>query len=155
MVDVNRIYKAIDYLKTACNPYYQFYDDYHTYEERCVNSDDGGLVASSLHGEELDEHLKATKTTVYVTTDPPGYEKYVEKILEVINFHGNNINDLFPEETALDETGGEKCIIPCTKITELNPAGYEDCVKKMIIFNMLGIRITWFECECIYSDISK
>ena len=73
LVYVNRIYKAIDLLKTAGNPCYQFYDDYHTYDERCVNSDDGGLVASSLHGEELNEHMKAIKTSVFVSTDPPGF----------------------------------------------------------------------------------
>ena len=102
MVDVNRIYKAIDYLKTACNPYYQFYDDYHTYEGRCVNNDDSGLVASSLHSEELNNQMKERETSVFVSTDPSGLQQYEEKIMVIINFHGNNINNLFPEELILD-----------------------------------------------------
>ena len=53
MVNVVKIYKAIDHLKKAGNPYYQFYDDYQVYEERCVNDDDDHLVASNLHGEDV------------------------------------------------------------------------------------------------------
>ena len=68
-----------------------------------------------------------------VNSDSPGFEKYAEKTLDVINFQGNNIINLFPEEPALDDTRGEKCMIPCTKITKLNPAGYEQCLKKMIM----------------------
>ena len=56
----------------------------------------------------------------------------------------------YPEELALDETGGEKCIIGCT-----NPAGYEGCVHDFIKFNMLGKRMHWFECECPCTDISE
>jgi hypothetical protein len=31
LIDPNQIYKAMEYLKKAGNPYYQFYDDFHTY----------------------------------------------------------------------------------------------------------------------------
>ena len=41
--------------------------------------------------------MKAIKTTFFVSTDPPGFEKYAEKILDVINFHRNNVINLFPE----------------------------------------------------------
>ena len=52
LVDVSKIYTAINHLKKAGNPYYQFYDDCQTYEERCVNNDEDHLVASNLHGDE-------------------------------------------------------------------------------------------------------
>ena len=62
MIDPNKIYKAMEYLKNAGNPYYQFYDDFHSYEERCVGSDDNQLIANALHEEEenLTEILKET-----------------------------------------------------------------------------------------------
>ena len=64
MIDPNKIYKAMEYLKNAGNPYYQFYDDFHAYEERCVGSDDNQLIANALHEEEenLTEILKETPT---------------------------------------------------------------------------------------------
>ena len=54
----------MEYLKNAGNPYYQFYDDFHAYEERCVGSDDNQLIANALHEEEenLTEILKETTT---------------------------------------------------------------------------------------------
>ena len=58
MINVEKIYKAIDYLKKAGNPYYQFYDDYHAYEERCVNSDRDKIISKSLHGAWDEEIMK-------------------------------------------------------------------------------------------------
>ena len=52
MVDPDQIYDALEYLKKAGNPYYQFFDDSLTYEERCVNGDDDNLFANAFHGEE-------------------------------------------------------------------------------------------------------
>ena len=49
MIDPTQIYKAMEYLKKAGNPYYQFYDDFNTYEERCVSRDDDEVIASALH----------------------------------------------------------------------------------------------------------
>ena len=46
------MYGAIDHLKRAGNPHYQFYDDPKTYEERCVNNDDDDLIADNLHPDE-------------------------------------------------------------------------------------------------------
>ena len=54
MIDPNQIYKAMEYLKNAGNPYYQFYDDLNVYEERCVSRDDDRLIANALHDEEED-----------------------------------------------------------------------------------------------------
>jgi hypothetical protein len=58
MINVEKIYKAIDYLKKAGNPNYQFYDDYHTYEERCVNSDSDNIISKSLHDAWDEEIMK-------------------------------------------------------------------------------------------------
>ena len=52
-----KIYKAIDYLKKAGKPYYQFYD-YHAYEEICINSDRGKIISKSLHGAWDEETMK-------------------------------------------------------------------------------------------------
>ena len=41
--------KPLIIFKKAGNPYYQFYDDYHAYEERCVNSDSDNIISKSLH----------------------------------------------------------------------------------------------------------
>ena len=38
-VDPNKIYKALDYLKKNGHPDYQFYDDFHSYEQRCKSDD--------------------------------------------------------------------------------------------------------------------
>ena len=40
LINVRKIYKALNHLKNGNNPYYQFYDNISTYEERCVNQDD-------------------------------------------------------------------------------------------------------------------
>ena len=58
LVNVEKIYKAIDILKKAGNPYYQFYDDYHTYEERCIKSNNDNLIASALYGGWDEEIMK-------------------------------------------------------------------------------------------------
>ena len=58
LINLNKVYRAIDYLKRAGNPYYQFYDDYHAYEERCVNSDRDKIISKSLHGAWDEEIMK-------------------------------------------------------------------------------------------------
>ena len=58
MINIEKIYKAIDYLKKAGNPYYQFYDDFHAYEERCINSDRDKIISKSLHDAWDEEIMK-------------------------------------------------------------------------------------------------
>ena len=39
LIDTNKIFKYLDYLKEMGHPGYKFYDDLNTYEKRCVNED--------------------------------------------------------------------------------------------------------------------
>ena len=45
LIDPNKIFKVLEYLKACGNPYYQNFNDFHTYEKRCRDLD--------AHGHEL------------------------------------------------------------------------------------------------------
>ena len=53
LVDPNKLFKMLDKLKKNGNKYYQFYDDYNDYQERCKISDPAGYEA--LINDEIDE----------------------------------------------------------------------------------------------------
>ena len=41
-VDTNKIFAALDFLKSSGHPYYQFYDSFNDYESRCKEHDHEG-----------------------------------------------------------------------------------------------------------------
>ncbi len=57
LINPDQLYKAIDHLKKAGNPHYQFYDDLETYEERCKARDDDDIIAKARHQGALEEDL--------------------------------------------------------------------------------------------------
>ena len=126
LIDVKKIYKAIDILKKAGNPYYQFYDDYHTYEERCVNNDDDNLIASALHD---------------------GWDEEIMKDLADLDINEHSNDDKLLQrnlkELAKRIQGGDKCISQC-----INPAGYEQCAIAIIPISLLGHHAYWQRCSC-------
>ena len=126
LIDVKKIYKAIDILKKAGNPYYQFYDDYHTYEERCVNNDDDNLIASALHD---------------------GWDEEIMKDLADLDINEHSDDDKLLQrnlkELAKRIQGGDKCISQC-----INPAGYEQCAIAIIPISLLGHHAYWQRCSC-------
>ena len=44
MIDTKKIFKYLDYLQKKGHPGYKFYDDFNTYEKRCVAEDPKGAV---------------------------------------------------------------------------------------------------------------
>ena len=130
LVNVEKIYKAIDILKKAGNPYYQFYDDYHTYEERCINSDNDNLIASALHGEWDEEIMKdfADLEINEQSDDDRLFQRFCNKKIK----------------KCLEE--GDKYISQCT-----NPVGAEQCIVDIIPAILLGHRVNWHLCRCEWS----
>ena len=47
----------LDVLKRAGNPHYQFYDDFHTYEERCKESDPDGYEVLFPENDDIEEDI--------------------------------------------------------------------------------------------------
>ena len=127
LINLQKIYRAIDYLKQAGNPYYQFYDDYHTYEERCVNNDDDNLIASALHSE---------------------CDQYIIKDLADLDINKLSDNDRllhFTNELAKLLEGGEgkDYVLQCS-----NPAGALQCVFDIKPVIILGHFLEWYLCRC-------
>jgi hypothetical protein len=54
LIDPDKIFRTLNYLKKCQNPYYQFFDDIETFKERCKEQDFQGHEL--LFGEEDDEH---------------------------------------------------------------------------------------------------
>ena len=52
LIDPNKCYKMLEMLKRRRNPYYQFYDDYNTFTNRCRKIDKRGY--SFVFDEEVD-----------------------------------------------------------------------------------------------------
>ena len=131
LINVKKIYKAIDHLKQAGNPYYQFYDDYHTYEERCVKDDDDNLIASALHD---------------------GCDKEIMNDLSVLNINEHCDDDRLlaknKKELLRRIAGGDKCISQCT-----NPAGDEECAIAIIPVDIWGHHVYWQICTCEMSTL--
>ena len=42
LIDTNKIFKYLDYLRKAGHPSYKFYDDWSVYQRRCLEEDPGG-----------------------------------------------------------------------------------------------------------------
>ena len=42
MIDTNKIFKYLDFLSKSGHPSYKFYDDWNTYEKRCLGEDPVG-----------------------------------------------------------------------------------------------------------------
>ena len=62
LISTKNLFAAMDYLKKSGNPYYQFYDDIYTFEERCVNNDDDQIVASDRHGDVVPNEQPTTES---------------------------------------------------------------------------------------------
>ena len=59
LVNPEKILRMLDMLKKACNPHYQFHDDFNTYEERCKESDPQGHEVLFPKNDELEEDIGA------------------------------------------------------------------------------------------------
>ena len=55
LIDPTKCYKMLELLKKKRNPYYQFYDDFNTYSERCKKSDFKGYTYTFILDEETEE----------------------------------------------------------------------------------------------------
>ena len=44
MIDTSKIFKYLDYIRKSGHPGYKFYDDWNTYEKRCLTEDPKGAV---------------------------------------------------------------------------------------------------------------
>ena len=58
-VDTNKIFAALDFLKSSGHPYYQFYDSFNDYEKRCKELDHEGYKL--CFGDDDEEMLEAEK----------------------------------------------------------------------------------------------
>ena len=178
MINVEKIYKAIDHLKKAGNPYYQFYDGYHTYEERCVNSDSDNIISKSLHDAWDEEIIKdfadldINMQSDYdgVNASKPQSEKLLQDVSEGDTYIATvsttpagfeqYVNVMFiisifelncKEIIYKNKEGdeGETCISMCE-----DPAGFEHCDNIMIIDVIIpGKTIHWIVCGCEGSTV--
>ena len=57
LINPEKIYKMLDKLRRAGNPYYQFYDDYHTYQEKCQLDDPVGHDIIFKTAEDVNDDL--------------------------------------------------------------------------------------------------
>ena len=58
LINPEKLYKMLDTLKRAGNPYYQFYDDYNTFKEKCQSNDPAGheIIFKSIEDTHDDLH---------------------------------------------------------------------------------------------------
>ena len=57
LVNPEKIQRMLELLKKAGNPHYQFYDDFHTYEERCKESDPDGYEVLFPETDDIEEDI--------------------------------------------------------------------------------------------------
>ena len=56
LINPEKLYRMLDTLKKAGNPYYQFYDDYQAYQEKCKTEDPiGHDIIFKLENDASDE----------------------------------------------------------------------------------------------------
>ena len=88
MINPDKLFRILNKLKKSKNPYYQFYDDYNAYKERCQSSDPEGYEAifndvEQEHVEQMDgtqlnevtdeielENNEENEEVEWVTKDP-------------------------------------------------------------------------------------
>ena len=86
-MNTDKIYKYLDFLSKRGHPGYKFYDDYNTYERRCLVEDPIGSKIFISEGEEMIDDL----------------EEYLVKLKSMdekgnVNATNENDNDLVVEE---------------------------------------------------------
>ena len=140
LINLNKVYGAIDYLKRAGNPYYQFYDDYHVYEERCAKDDDDNLIASALHGgwdqeimkdlADLDINEQSDKQSDEQSDEQSDNKRRLRNFVKALAKH-------------LEGGEGEDYVLQCS-----NPAGALECVFEIRRVSILGHHLDWYMCSC-------
>ena len=172
LINVEKIYKAIDHLKKSGNPYYQFYDDYHAYEERCVNSDSDNIISKSLHNawdedimkdltdldlnKQSDDnmHIASKLQSVELLKDMKVGETYKAAVSTTppgfeprvnVNFIIDMLN-LTSEQQIKDWEDGTTCITMC--------ADPNVCKTSMTIYvKILCKTVYWIVCRCHASQL--
>ena len=59
LVNPTKIFKMLDKLKSAGNPYYKFYDDYTSFEKRCLENDKTGYEIIFYKDDTVEEQLQS------------------------------------------------------------------------------------------------
>ena len=144
LINLNKVYRAIDYLKRAGNPYYQFYDDYHVYEERCAKDDDDNLIASALHGGWDQEIMKDLADLAINEQSDKQSDKQSEERSEERSENKRLLPNFVKALAKHLEGGkGEDYVLQCS-----NPAGALECVFEIRRVSILGHHLDWYMCSC-------